>query len=78
MKQQTMAPAMIPNNEHKEKPGNPSNATSSKIKLSDRSDGAHLRVLSEDDWKFWRHNGYVVIKNAVPREHVKKTADFLW
>jgi len=78
MKQQTMAPTMIPNNEHKAKPGNPSTATSSKVKLSDRSNGAHLRVLSEDDWKFWRHNGYVVIKSAVPEEQVKRTADFLW
>jgi hypothetical protein len=26
MKQQTMAPTMVPNNEHKEKPGNPSGA----------------------------------------------------
>jgi hypothetical protein len=78
MKQQTMAPSMVPNNEHKEKPGNPSTATSSKIKLSDRSNGEKLRVLSEEDWKFWKYNGYVIIKNAVPKEQVKRTADFLW
>ena len=69
---------MVPNNEHKEKPGNPSTATSSKIKLSDRSNGEKLRVLSEEDWKFWKYNGYVIIKNAVPKEQVKRTADFLW
>ena len=67
-----------PNENHKEIPGNPSTATSSKIKLSDRSNGQPLRVLSEEDWKFWIENGYVVIKNAVPREQAKKTADFLW
>ncbi len=67
-----------PNENHKEIPGNPSTATSSKIKLSDRSNGKPLRVLSEEDWKFWIHNGYVVIKNAVPREQALKTADFLW
>jgi len=67
-----------PNENHKNIPGNPSTATSSKIKLSDRSNGMPLRVLSEDDWKFWIHNGYVVIKNAVPREQALKTADFLW
>ncbi|HET7116162.1 MAG TPA: phytanoyl-CoA dioxygenase family protein [Hanamia sp.] len=78
MKQQTMAPTMIPNNEHKEKPGNPSTATSSKIKLSDRSNGEPLRVLTEEDWKFWMDNGYVIIKDAVPKEQVKRTADFLW
>ncbi|MDH5382677.1 MAG: phytanoyl-CoA dioxygenase, partial [Cyclobacteriaceae bacterium] len=47
-----------PNKAHKEIPGNPSTATSSKIKLSDRSNGKPLRVLSEEDWKFWIHNGY--------------------
>jgi len=78
MEQQTMAPTMIPNNAHKKIPGNPSTATSSTKKLNDRSNGEPLRVLSEDDWKFWRRNGYVIIKNAVPKEQVKKTADFLW
>ena len=73
-----MAPTMIPNNEHKEIPGNPSTATSSKIKLSDRSNGKALRVFTEEDWKFWIHNGYVIIKNAVSKEQVKRTADFLW
>jgi len=74
----TMAPTMIPNNAHKEIPGNPSTATSSHLKLNDRSNGEPLRVLSEEDWKFWITNGYVIIKNAVPREQVKRTAEFLW
>ena len=74
----TMAPEMTPNNAHKEIPGNPSTAASSTIKLSDRSNGKALKVLSEDDWKFWIHNGYVIIKNAVSKEQVKRTADFLW
>ncbi|MFN7119321.1 MAG: phytanoyl-CoA dioxygenase family protein, partial [Saprospiraceae bacterium] len=74
----TMAPNMIPNNAHTDIPGNPSTATSSKIKLSDRSNGKPLRVLSEEDWQFWIHNGYIVIKNAVPKEQALKTAAFLW
>ena len=78
MKQQTMAPAMIPNNAHKEIPGNPSTATSSKIRLNDRSNGKPLQVLSESDWQFWIHNGFVVVKNAITKEQAKKTADFLW
>src|SRR5689334_16691637 len=78
MEQQTMAPTMIPNNTHKEIPGNPSTATSSKKKLNDRSNGQLLRVLSEQDWKFWIQNGYVVVKNAIPKEQVKRLADFLW
>jgi hypothetical protein len=78
MQQQTMAPTMIPKNAHKDIPGNPSTATTSKIKLSDRSNGEPLRVLSEDDWKFWKYNGYVIIRGAVPKEQVKETAGFLW
>jgi ectoine hydroxylase-related dioxygenase (phytanoyl-CoA dioxygenase family) len=34
--------------------------------------------LSIEDWNFWLHNGFVIIKNAVSREQAKKTADFLW
>ncbi len=67
-----------PNKYHEEIPGNPSTATTSKIKLNDRSNGKPLRVLSEEDWKFWIHNGYVIIKNAAPKEQAAQTADFLW
>src|SRR5688500_4218783 len=74
----TMAPTMVPNNAHKDIPGNPSTAKSSSIKLNDRSNGKPLRVLSEEDWQFWITNGYIVIKNAVPKEQVKRLADFLW
>ncbi len=74
----TMAPTMIPNTYHKDKPGNPSTATSSQQKLNDRSNGEPLRVLSEADWQFWLHNGYVVVKQAVPREQALATAAFIW
>tara|TARA_R110002126_G_scaffold121094_6_gene262429 strand:- start:491 stop:1465 length:975 start_codon:yes stop_codon:yes gene_type:complete len=66
------------NKAHEAIPGNPSTATSSSQKLNDRSNGQPLRVLSEDDWQFWMHNGYIVIKNAVSKEQAKQTADFLW
>ena len=69
---------MAPNTYHLDKPGNPSTATSSSLQLNDRSNGQPLRVLSEDDWNFWIHNGYVIIKNAVPREQALATAAFLW
>jgi len=67
-----------PNKNHKEIPGNPSTATSSKVKLSNRSKGEPLRVLSEEDWEFWVENGYIVVKNAVSREQALRTAAFLW
>jgi hypothetical protein len=73
-----MVPAMQPDNAHKEVPGNPSVAKSSASKLNDRSNGKPLRVLSEDAWRFWTHNGYVVIKNAVPKAQALASANFLW
>ena len=83
VQEQTMAAtataaAMTANKNHLDKPGNPSTATSSALKLNDRSNGEPLRVLSEDDWKFWIENGYVIVKNAVPKEQALATAKFLW
>ena len=66
------------NKGHGDIPGNPSTATSSTKKLNDRSNGVPLRVLSEEDWEFWQYNGYIVIKQAVPKSQARKTADFLW
>jgi len=66
------------NKAHEEIPGNPSTATSSKLSLNDRSNGKPLRIMSEEDWEFWMHSGYIVIKNAVPKEQAQRTADFLW
>jgi hypothetical protein len=74
---QTMA-AMAPANTHKDIPGNPSTAKTSAIKLNDRSNGRPLRVLSDADWKFWIENGYIVIKNVVPKEQTERLANFLW
>jgi hypothetical protein len=68
----------IPNNGHYDIPGNPSTAKSSTVKLNDRSNSEPLRVLSEEDWAFWKHNGYVIIKQAVSREQALNTAAFLY
>jgi hypothetical protein len=61
----TMTPTMMPDNAHKDIPGNPSTAKSSFTTLNNRSSGEPLHVLSEADWNFWITNGYIVIKNAV-------------
>jgi hypothetical protein len=66
------------NKDHTDIPGNPSTATTSKKSLNDRSNGQPLRVLSEDDWAFWRHNGYIVIRNAVPAPQARATAGLIW
>ena len=76
--QQSTEKVEMGNMAHQDIPGNPSTATSSKQKLNDRLNGEPLRVLSESDWEFWKHNGYIVIKNAITKEQAKKTAGFLW
>ncbi len=65
-------------NEHKDIPGNPSAVKSSKYKLNDRIKNSKLKVLTDKDWDFWTHNGYVVIKNAVSKPQAIQTAKFLW
>lgn len=37
-----------------------------------------LRVLSEADWTHWISKGYVIVRNAVPQEQVKRTVELLW
>ena len=69
---------MLPDNKHKEIPGNPSTAKSSIQKLRNSASSDNLRVLTIDQWNFWIENGYVVIKNAVSRKQAKKTAKFIW
>ena len=69
---------MIPDNQHTDIPGNPSTAKSSTIRLRQSATAESLRVLTMEDWEFWKHNGYVVIKQAIPRNQAQETADFLW
>ncbi|MCA6469001.1 MAG: phytanoyl-CoA dioxygenase family protein [Chitinophagaceae bacterium] len=78
MENKSMVPTMAQQNEHLDIPGNPSTAKSSHLQLNDRSNGKPLRVLSEEDWTFWKHNGYIVIKQAVSKEQAAATAAFLW
>ncbi len=69
---------LIPGNQHTDIPGNPSTAKSSTAKLRQSATADTLRVLNMEDWAFWKHNGYVVIRQAVSCEQALETADFLW
>jgi hypothetical protein len=48
------------------------------LQFNQRASGEPLRVLSEDDWRFWRENGYVIVPNAAPRENLEAVIDLLW
>ncbi|NGP45540.1 phytanoyl-CoA dioxygenase family protein [Bacillaceae bacterium SIJ1] len=46
--------------------------------LNKRSNDKPLRVLSEEDWTFWQENGYVIVRNAVPKEHIARLKKLIW
>ena len=62
------SPTIIPDNQHNDIPGNPSTAKTSNVKLRTDATEDTLKVLTVEQWNFWKENGYVVIKNAIPRE----------
>ena len=62
----------------KNRPGNASVAYVAETQLRDIQKTLPLRVLSQDDWKHWITRGYVVVRQAVPPENVKRLVDLLW
>ena len=52
----TMNPTMIPDNQHNDIPGNPSTAKSSNVKLRTEATEDTLRVLTMEQWNFWKDN----------------------
>lgn len=48
------------------------------IKLRREATQDTLRVLTMEQWEFWKSQGYVVIKETIPREQAQQTANFLW
>lgn len=51
---------------------------SSAVALNDIKKKLPLRVLSYADWQHWITNGYVILRQAVPRENVERLVDVLW
>ncbi|MDH5609961.1 MAG: phytanoyl-CoA dioxygenase family protein [Cyclobacteriaceae bacterium] len=62
----------------KAQPGNATVSYASNHALNTRENGEPLRLLTEEQWAFWRHNGYIVLKDAVPQHQVTATAALLW
>ena len=60
------------------RPGNASVAYVAETQLRDIQKTLPLRVLSADDWKHWITRGYVIVRQAVPPENVKRLVDLLW
>ena len=52
--------------------------TSATTQLKDVVKRLPLRVLSEDDWRHWTTQGYVIVRGAVPVDKVERLVDLLW
>ena len=37
-----------------------------------------MSPLNQSDLDFWEENGYVIVRNAVPRENVERTEQAVW
>ena len=37
-----------------------------------------MHVLTQDEMAFWHENGYVILRNAVPRENLDAVVDIIW
>jgi hypothetical protein len=65
--------AAIPGYGHE---GTPQPATATPLR--DIRKSLPLRVLTPEDWTHWITWGYVIIPNAVPREHIDRLVALLW
>lgn len=49
-----------------------------RIRSKQRPDGEPLRVLNEENWSFWRENGYLHLQNVVPAKLINPVIDLIW
>src|SRR5690625_1139355 len=54
------------------------NILTTEMNLNTRANNEPMRVISEDDWIFWKKNGYVIIKNAIPKENIERLKALIW
>ena len=59
-------------------PGNNSVSKMHDIQLRDIQKSFPLRKLTQEQFEFWQHNGYVVIPQIISPEAVKHSQEFLW
>jgi len=62
----------------KKQPGNATVGYECRKQLNQRTDNDPLRILSEENWTFWKENGYIIIPDAVPQKNVRAVTDLLW
>ena len=63
---------------YESKPGNSSIGYYRDVSFNRRENNEKLRVLSDDQWKHWKENGYVIIHDSVPRDHIHRLRNLIW
>ncbi len=48
------------------------------IPFNQRPNNEPLRVLSENEFKFFKENGYVVARNVLPKEYIDRAVKLIW
>ncbi|MGP8307706.1 phytanoyl-CoA dioxygenase family protein [Vibrio sp. YIC-376] len=59
-------------------PGNNSVSNINSAQLKDISKSLPLKKLTQEQFEFWQHNGYLVIPQIISQEAVKRSQEFLW
>ncbi|MBK9314171.1 MAG: phytanoyl-CoA dioxygenase family protein [Acidobacteria bacterium] len=49
-----------------------------RIRSKQRPDGEPLRILNEENWSFWRENGYLHLQNVAPAKLINPVIDLIW
>ena len=62
----------------KYQPGNATVDYASRHTLNDTDDYNSLGYFTKNQWEFWRHNGYLVLKNIAPQENIHNLVETLW
>lgn len=59
-------------------PGNNSVSNINSAQLKDIKKTLPLKKLTQEQFDFWQHNGYLVLRQIISQEAVKRSQDFLW
>ncbi|WP_264406134.1 phytanoyl-CoA dioxygenase family protein [Vibrio owensii] len=59
-------------------PGNNSVSNINSAQLKDIKKTLPLKKLTQEQFDFWQHNGYLVLRQIISTEAVKRSQDFLW
>ncbi|MEF1302244.1 phytanoyl-CoA dioxygenase family protein, partial [Vibrio owensii] len=59
-------------------PGNNSVSNINSAQLKDIKKTLPLKKLTQEQFDFWQHNGYLVLRQIISPEAVKRSQDFLW